>query len=238
MTYEFTEQMPHGKIEEVFPDVYFVTGTTKPVFQGQQFQFSRNMTIVREGDALTVINTVRLDDNGLAALDKLGRVRNVVRLGSFHGYDDAFYVDRYDAKLWALEGMKHDSGLPTGAVLKRGGQMPFGSCSLFRFDVEKPEGLLLIDREGGILVSCDSLQNWVEADEYFSEESKKKMGEFGFLREANIGPGWKMQSKPKPSDFERIKELKFRHLLSAHGIPLKDKAHEKLSATFKAQMDV
>jgi hypothetical protein len=46
--YTFPPVMPHGSITEVFPDVFFVTGTTRPNFQGMQWQFSRNMTIVRE----------------------------------------------------------------------------------------------------------------------------------------------------------------------------------------------
>ena len=62
---DFTALMPHGAIEEVFDDVFFVTGTSKPTWEGQQWQFSRNMTIVRDGSSLTLVNTVRLDDAGL-----------------------------------------------------------------------------------------------------------------------------------------------------------------------------
>src|SRR5207302_1662692 len=128
----------------VFPGVHFVTGTSRPNFQGRQWQFSRNMTILREGDALTLVNTVRLDEAGLAALDALGRVANVVRIGAFHGIDDAFYIDRYRARLWALPGMQHESGLPTDALLQPGGPMPVSGCSLFVYETGKaPEGVLL-----------------------------------------------------------------------------------------------
>jgi hypothetical protein len=37
---------------------------------------------------------VRLDEPSLAELEKLGRVANVVKIGSLHGRDDAFYVSR------------------------------------------------------------------------------------------------------------------------------------------------
>ena len=48
--------------------------------------------------------------------------------------------------------------------------MPFAGCSLFDFRTTKrPEGILHIDRAGGILVSGDSLQNWLAPDEFFSE---------------------------------------------------------------------
>ena len=96
--------LPHGKIEEVFPDVFFVTGAMKTVLMGGHWHFSRNMTIVREGGELTLINTVRLDDAGLGELEKLGKVANVVKIGSLHGRDDAFYVARYGAKFWAGAG--------------------------------------------------------------------------------------------------------------------------------------
>jgi hypothetical protein len=91
---ELLPALPHGRIEEVFPDVFFVTGTMKTVLMGAHWHFSRNMTIVRDGDALTLINTVRLDEPSLAELEKLGRVANVVKIGSLHGRDDAFYVSR------------------------------------------------------------------------------------------------------------------------------------------------
>ena len=38
----FAEALPHGKIEAVFPDVFFVTGTSRPSFEGMTWQFSRN----------------------------------------------------------------------------------------------------------------------------------------------------------------------------------------------------
>jgi hypothetical protein len=233
--YTFTEVMPHGGITEVFPDVFFVTGTSRPNFQGTQWQYSRNMTIIRQAEALTLVNTVRLDDDGLKALDKLGKVKNVVRLGAMHGMDDAFYVDRYGAKLWALAGMEHESGLPTDVVLAPGpgNEQPVADSSLFVFATAKdPEGLLLLSREGGILIACDSLQNWVDTDQFFSTESAKMMSQHGFIKPANVGPGWRNFSQAKASDFVELKKLPFRHLLSAHGIPLRDDAHAQLSATF------
>lgn len=232
-TYTFPAVLPHGDIQEIVPDVFFVTGTSCPMFQGQKWQFSRNMTIVREGDTLTLVNTVRLNDQGLTALDKLGKVKNVVKIGAFHGIDDAFYVDRYGAKLWALPGHTHESGLPTDEELRVDGKMPFSGCSLFVYESAKaPEGLLLVDRAGGILIACDSLQNWVDVDEYFSEESANMMKQIGFIRPANVGPGWIQFNDPQPSDFERLKKLNFKHLLSAHGVPLRDEAHTQLSETF------
>ena len=97
--------LAHGALEEVFPGVFFVTGMMKTKLMGADWQFSRNMTVVREGTALTVINSVRLDDAGLAKLEAVGRVTNVVRIGSLHGRDDAFYKTRYNATFWAPPGI-------------------------------------------------------------------------------------------------------------------------------------
>ncbi len=225
--------MPHGDLQEVLPGVHFVTGTTRPFLEGKQWQFSRNMTVVREGDALTLINTVRLGDAGLAALDRLGEVKHVVKIGSFHGFDDAFYVDRYGAKLWALAGMEHEGGLPTDAVLGAD-SMPFAGAKLFVFATAKiPEGLVLIEREGGIVVACDSLQNWAEVDRFFSDESANMMTEFGFIKAANVGPGWARFAEPAASDFERVLALPFKHLLSPHGSPILHDAKERFAATFR-----
>jgi len=93
---KFPPAQPHGALREVFPDVFFVTGTAGlpgplPV------RFSRNMTVVRAGERLTLINSVRLSEEGLRALDALGKVTDVLRLAGFHGMDDPFYKDRYGA---------------------------------------------------------------------------------------------------------------------------------------------
>ncbi len=91
--------MPHGDIRQIFKDVFFVTGTNKIHHEGIDIQTSRNMTIVRSGSELTLINTVRLNEEALQKLDALGVVTNIVRIGAFHGRDDAFYQNRYpDAK--------------------------------------------------------------------------------------------------------------------------------------------
>lgn len=230
---DFPPQLPHGKIQEIFPDVFFVMGQTRPEFGGKSWQFSRSMTVIRDGDALTLVNTLRLDDEGLARLDQLGSVKNLVKLGSFHGRDDAFYADRYGATLWSFSGMEHERGVKTDRELVPGQAGPCPDASVFVFETSAvPEGLLVLDRHGGMLISCDSLQNWSGPDEHFDEPSAAMMAAQGFFRPANVGPGWRNAAQPQSRDFERLRELNFRHLFSAHGAPLLDGAHEALSTTF------
>jgi hypothetical protein len=197
-------------------------GTNITHYNGVELQHSRNMVIVRRAGKLSLINTVRLTEAGLAALDGLGQVENVIKIGAFHGRDDAFYLDRYKAKLWTLEEMQLN------------GQMPFSNCSLFLFETSiYPEGALLITEEGGILVTCDSIKNWLAPDEFFSKETADLYKQQGFFGAASISNVWKQACQVKAADFARLKSLKFLHLLSAHGDPLLNNAHELISKMIK-----
>jgi hypothetical protein len=220
---EYHPAMPHGSIDEVFPDVFHVTGTMRAEFFGTMWQFNRNMTIVRDGGHLTLINSVRLDDAGLAKLESLGTVTNVVRIGDMHGVDDRFYVDRYHATFWAMDGMRIGEGLKVDKTLIADGEMPFSNCSLFVFETtERPECILRLDREGGIMIACDSLQNWVGPDELFDEETVGKMRDIGFFTPTSLGLAWLQESKPQAADFVRLKSVPFRHALCGHGSPARD----------------
>jgi len=231
-TAAFPAALPHGPLRELFPDLYFVTGTTRPTFMGTAWQFSRNMVVVRTGGELSLINSVRLAEAGLAALEALGTVKHVIRLGAFHGMDDAFYLERYGAELWALAGMTHEHSRATDRVMSVGAALPWADGSLFVFESAKmPEGIILLAREGGILIACDSLQNWLGPDPFFDAPSAERMASMGFFRSANVGPGWRAACEPDAADFARLKNLSFRHLLSAHGEPLLARAHEQVSTT-------
>lgn len=224
-------QLPHGPVEPAFADdVFIVMGQTRPAFGGHELQFSRTMTILREGSDLTLVNTLRLDDVGLAALHDLGTVKNVVKLGAFHGRDDAFYVERYGATVWAFPGMPHSRGVTTDRELVDAGPLPDAQPFLYETS-GTVEGHLLLQRHGGILLSCDSLQNLTGPDEWFDEATTGIMGGAGFFAAANIGPGWMGAADPKRADFERLLELPFRHLISAHGPPLRDVAHAAVTAS-------
>lgn len=229
----YHQAMPHGSIQEVFPDVFFVTGTMENEFFGSDWRFSRNMTVVREHGNLSIFNSVRLNEEGLEALDALGKVVNVVRLGDMHGVDDRFYVDRYQAKFWAHPDMTIEPGLKIDAPLTEDGDLPVSNSSLFVFKtVKRPECILRLDRDGGIMIACDSLQNWVGPDEFFKEETVETMQGMGFFTPANLGPAWMHGSEPQAEDFIRLKEVPFEHALCGHGEPLVGGAREQYHQTF------
>lgn len=224
--------LSHGPLKEVFPDVFFLSGAMETILLGMEWKFSRNMTVVREGERLIVLNSVRLDEDGLAELDKLGRVTDVIRLGALHGRDDPFYVERYDADYWAVAGMTHESGLSAKA-LSAGGPLPISDASVFEFKTTQiPEAILRLERAGGIVVACDALQNWREPDEHFSDDSRERMTAMGFFTPANLGPVWVQAAAPEADDFIRLKDLSFKHALCGHGEPLFDTAYEQYLDTF------
>jgi hypothetical protein len=216
--------LPHGSLCEVFPGVFFVTGTVGmpgplPV------RFSRNMTVVREGERLVVVNSVRLNEAGLAELDALGRVTDVVRLAGFHGSDDAFFKERYGAKVWAIRGQRYTAGFGGGgepyfeadAELDETTALPIADAKLHVFSSKPPEALLVLAREGGIVVSGDCLQHWHRADPYFSWLGARMMKMMGFIKPHNVGPGWLKQAKPPARELLSVLDLEFEHVLPAHG---------------------
>jgi hypothetical protein len=188
----FTPAWPHGDISEVFADVFFVTGTNKIHHEGVDIQTSRNMVIIRNGSELTLVNTVRLNEDALKKLESLGSVTHIVRIGAFHGRDDAFYRNHYPtAQLWTLKSMTYENGLKSDRDLIPNGETPLPGCSVFIFETSiQPEGILHIDRDGGILISCDSIQDITSTDEFYSTDTAKSFQEQGLVKAANISSIW------------------------------------------------
>ena len=97
--------LAHGELDRVFENIWFVRGMIKmPMLM--PMKISRSMTVLRNpgNDELTLVNPIRLDADGLAKLERLGKVAHVLRIGGFHGRDDGYYRDQYGAKVHALKG--------------------------------------------------------------------------------------------------------------------------------------
>ena len=233
----FPDAQAHGKLKEVLKDIFFVTGTVAmpgPV----PVRFSRNMTVIREGADLILVNSLRLDEVGLAALEKLGAVKHVIRLAGFHGMDDPFYQHRFGAKVWAVKGQIYAAGfnanpLPADAYFSADVEMdettilPLADASLHRFHTNvSGEALLVLERHGGVIVSGDCLQNWARPDQYFSLPAKLMMRAAGFIKPHNLGPGWLKMAKPRTQEIKSILDLTFEHVFPAHGEPVLGRAKE------------
>lgn len=229
---DFPEQLPHGEITEVFTDVFFVLGQSKFELQDNTAQFTRSMTVIRDGKSLTLVNTLRLDDDGLQALDRLGKVENIIRLAANHGRDDAFYSDRYDAPVWALEGAVQARPVKNVTTLIAGDTGPVKDATTLVYEsIAAAEAVLCLHRSGGILIAGDSLQNLTGPNEFFDDATAATLQKGGFFKRGNIGPAWRANLQPDRADFDRILALEFKHLLPAHGDPLLEEAHEVIGQT-------
>jgi len=229
---DFPAAMPHGALEEIVDGVFWVRGKIR---FGPGVWIPRNMVVVRSGDELSVISAVRLDDDGEQALARLGKVRHVIKLGYAHGLDDPYYVSRFEARYWALPGgaRPHDPK-PTDELGP--GSTPIADADAFRFElVQLAEGALLVRRDGGLLVTCDAVQNWPDTTgcNLLASIATRVMGFTS--RPAQIGKPWRKAATPKGGtlkpDFDRLAALEFRHLIGAHGAPLRDTAKTDLAAT-------
>jgi hypothetical protein len=224
-----------GKLEQVFDDVWWAWGTVR---FGPGILFPRNMTIVRERGELVVFHPIVMPDEEQAKLEALGPIKHIVRLGAFHGMDDPRYLERYKPTLWAPP----DVDLPAGATghqqLRPGGALPIEGATLFSFERSKtPETALLVPRHGGVLLTCDSVQNW-EATTGCTLLGKAMARLMGFRGRACIGPGWRKMCEPKDGtgfgpEFQQLLALEFRHVLGGHGAPMKDSAKDDLRASVR-----
>lgn len=212
----------HGSIEQVFDDVWHVTGEFP---MGPGIRVPRNMTILRDGARLVLVNAVRLSAEGEAALDRLGKVTDVVRLAGGHGADDPYMQERYGATMWAPAGMKKD-GVTYRELTAQAS--PLADATPFLFEHGRhPDAALIVARDGGILVSCDAYQHWTRYDEgsFLGGLASRLMG----FRGPVIGGPWaKRMGDGVRADFARLCEQPFRHLLTGHGTPLRDRARDEL----------
>jgi len=235
MNEDFPAASPHGAPTEVFPDLWVVRGTL-PVGPGRVI--TRNMVVIRSGGELTVVNSVRLDDAGEAALTALGRVTHLVKLGAFHGLDDPWYVHRFAPTFWAPPGSTHKGGIVHDRDLTEEAGPPIPGASVFLFrNTRLPEAILRLPMAGGTLICCDSVTNVIDldgaqgVDKVFTREN-------GFLRRASIGAFWRtgMTRDSRPSlfhDYHRLLDLEFANLIGGHGPPLLGTAREDLRDTVR-----
>ena len=235
---EYPESLPHGGIKEIGEDVYWVRGSA---VLGPGMRIPRNMAIVVHNGEVTVIGAVRLSPTGEARLAELGDLKHVVKIGYAHGMDDAYYLSKHGADYWALpDGARDKDPTPTETLAEA--NLPFPNAELFAFERTKhPEGALLVKRSGGILVTCDAVQNWPDTSGC-SLPAKFVVNLMGFTkRPALIGPPWRKQMTPAgdslKSDFERLAALKFDKLIGGHGSPLQSGAQKALAATVAATFD-
>ena len=250
----------HGKIQHVVDDIYMVRGKmpstpSRPLFERLFLYYSRTMTILRRrndaGDyELTLINSVRLNDGALQQLAKLGAVKHVVRLGSFHGVDDAFYVQNYTAKYWVVDGMNNATGLAVEPEILSKTNLPIDDADLFSFDdLPYPEAIIVLQstrHRGGVAITTDAIQNHRSVfDIDNSPLVSLAIWRIGLVGKARLGPIWLREQAAgseagigmakffKPQ-FERLlAQYDFDMLMPGHGWPI----HRDTKAAIQSSVD-
>ena len=221
-----------GKLEPVFEDVWWAWGTTRV---GPGVLIPRTMVVIRELGELVVFHPILLPEAEQAKIEALGPIKHIVRLGAFHGLDDPGYVKRYKPTTFAPPGVDLREGATIDRELRPGIGLPLAGATVFRFERSRtPETAILIPRHGGLLLTCDSVQNW-ENSPGASMLGRLMARAMGFRGRACIGPGWRKISEPKDgggfaTDFSRMLTLQFRHIIGGHGPPIKDTAKDDLRA--------
>jgi hypothetical protein len=236
---------PHGEFEEVFDGIWFVRGGVKMPMR-VPMRIGRSMTVVRGEDGLTIFNSMRLSDQGWQALESFGDVKHVVRLSGFHGRDDGFYRERYGARIYAIEGQRYARGMEPNKEdpymepdewLHQQSALPVANAKLKVFSTSNPpEAVCLIERDGGVLITGDSLQHTPTPDEFFNWPAKLMMKRFGFFKPYNVGPGWLQFAHPTASDVRSVLDLEFNHVLPGHGAAVIGDAKEKYRPAIEGEL--
>lgn len=239
-----SEAQPHGALERVFEDIWYVRGGWPMPVPGKP-RISRSMTVLRDprtGD-ITLVNSMRLSEAGLRVLEDLGPVRHVVRLASMHGADDGFYRARYGAEVHALRGSVYARGLtvkPTESYFTPDAYYdvddppPIPGARVYVMESPKlREASILLDRDGGILLSGDFFHNTPEPDEFTNALSSIGMRLLGLARPCNMGVGWVMMTKPDATDLRELLEIPFEHVLPIHGLPVIGDARARYRAAIE-----
>jgi hypothetical protein len=213
----FAEAYPHDDLLEIYPNVFLLHGSIR---MGPGLRMNRNMMVLKEGNELTLINPVRMNEQGLASLDTLGAVKNIIRLGDFHGLDDPFYLQRYQCDFWAQPGQgTYPQPEPT-KLITAATQSQIPDAEFFIFSTATyPEACLLL-KQHRLLITTDSIQ-YYSGWRYFSRITKLVFKLMGFKQGLNIGGPWVKRVTPnggslKP-DFDELMTKDFDALIAAHG---------------------
>lgn len=226
-----TPAYPHDAIAEIAPDIFMVRGSLK---MNPVMRISRNMAIVRHEGHLTLVNPIRLNSEGEARLNDLGKVRHIFRLGCFHGIDEPYYMDRYNPEFWCQAGGTIYPEPKIDHELTETTELPLPDAQLFCFRrTLQPESALLLSSGKGLLLTCDAIQHY---GDYSNNNwfARMMMPLIGFPRTTVLGPFWmKLVTKENDSlkdEFDRLLEWQFDTLLSAHGTLLETGAHAAVTA--------
>lgn len=224
---------PHDAVQEIADDVFAVRGSLS---MNPLIRISRNMAVVRDAGELSLINPIRLDEAGIGALQRLGKIRRILTLGALHGIDDAWYREHFGVACWARPGSRKYPPPTDYRLLDEQQPLPFPDAQLFCFHGTQPESAVLLRRGQGLLLTCDAIQHYGDYH-HASPVAKLLLPLLGFPKTTLVGPIWLKAVSPVGgtlrADFERLLELQFDSLFAAHGSFLPEGAHSAVEAAVR-----
>jgi hypothetical protein len=212
-------------ISEIEDDVYLIQGKTSC---RKAIQKNRNMVILRRhviGNQyeLTLINPIRIEENDMEELNKLGKIYSLIRLGSTIGEcEDQYYLNKYPNAIRLAPGnASNTSKLPIHHLLTDHSFLLDERTQVFIFKgTSQPEAALLLQRpSGNILVTSESLESDQPSQgmSYFAKKSKVKSDMLPMV----IPPSWLKNMSTKQGslrdEFERLSKLDFSRQVGASG---------------------
>jgi hypothetical protein len=231
----------HGELTKVLDNVYIVRGSFNVGFG---VMIARTMTIVKRGDDLTVINSVRVNEEVEAEIKKLGTIKHLVRMAAGHGADDAYYINTFEPTYWSLEGIASVTNTKThDKALTEDGEGPIPDMKLVIFKSAPlkilHECVIWIPDNDGTLITCDFIQNTITPD-HANFMGKHMTYWMGFQGECKCVPMWRSgNGMDHWDDIERILAWDFENLVSAHGEAkiggAKAATEKNLKATWKKE---
>jgi hypothetical protein len=219
---------------EAFPDIFVFDGLSR---FGPGITLGKTMTVVRtkrgDGHELTILNSAQLDDDGERALRSLGTVKHVVRLGSSHGLDDGWFIDKFSPTTWAPPRVSERKHGPAHKTFDESAPLPIDTrVVVLHGDTQSEAACVLPTTSGNVLVACDAFMAHADTRgmSFLGRVVAKRIG--FFAHPVIIGPIWlkKMGAATLRNDFARLAALDFTHLIGGHGVPLKDRAHHEVNA--------
>ena len=223
----------HLPLRECFPGVWLAASVNEfSIPLGLKITFSRNMVAVRTSEGWVLLNPVRLSESAEAERLAKAPFKHAVRLGTFHGRDDGYYVDRFGMEFWGVPGEQTYPEPRFSREIAEDGPFPIAGARIVIFrNATRAECVVCLPRHR-LLVTCDSVQHY-DRDPLVSTLGKIVMYPMGFFTPCVIGPIWlKTVTPPGGSmrgDFERVLALDFENLISAHGTPKIGGAREALA---------
>lgn len=233
MAVEYPPALFHLPLRECFPGVWLAASQiTMGIPLGLKIRFSRNMLAVLGADGWVLLNPVRLSQAAEDELLAKGPFRHAVRLGTFHGMDDRYYVERFGMAFWAVPGKQSYTMPKISHEITEGGPFPIPGAKAVVFKSATQAECVVCLPQHRLLVTADSVQHY-EHDPLISPLGKIVMYPMGFFTPCVIGPIWLKAVTPRGgslrADFERVLELGFDNLISVHGTPKLGGAKEALT---------